>query len=70
MQEANSSDYNSFASAQVSSSTTNLGLTGAITITGSFGSSAITYTGNTLAEIASEINADGTLSTAGITASV
>jgi flagellar hook-associated protein 1 FlgK len=70
VQEANSSDYNSFASAQVSSSTTNLGLTGAITITGSFGSSAITYTGNTLAEIASEINADGTLSTAGITASV
>jgi len=70
VQEANSSDYNSFASAQVSSSTTNLGLTGAITIAGSFGSSAITYTGNTLDEIASEINADGTLSTAGITASV
>ena len=65
------SAYNDFTSAQVSSSTSALGLAGTLTFGASGVSTAVAYTsGQSLETIATNINANGTLSTAGITASV
>ena len=64
-------DYDAYASAYQASSTTALGASGNLTISGAFGSAVIAYTaGNSIADIAAAINGNGTLSTAGVTATV
>jgi flagellar hook-associated protein 1 FlgK len=73
VQETASSDYNSFASSQVSSSTAALGIAGNLTFTGNFTNSpkTIAYTtGQSLDTIATNITADADLTTANISASV
>jgi len=73
VQESNSSDYNSFSSSQVTSSTTALGIAGNLTFTGNFTNSPVTVaytTGQSLDTIAANITADADLTTANISASV
>jgi flagellar hook-associated protein 1 len=73
VQETASSDYNSFASSQVSSSTSALGIAGNLTVTGNFTNSPVTIaytTGQSLDTIATNITADADLTTANISASV
>ncbi len=68
---ASGNDYNSYGSAYQSSDTTALGATGSLTISGAFGSTAVAYTaGNSIIDIAAAINGNGTLSAAGIQATV
>ena len=65
------SAYNDFASARVSDSTSALGLAGALTFGANGVSTTVAYTtGQSLETIAANINANGALSAAGITASV
>ncbi|MGB0551470.1 MAG: flagellar hook-associated protein FlgK [Alphaproteobacteria bacterium] len=73
VQETTSSDYNSFASSQVSSSTAALGIAGNLTVTGNFTNSPVTIaytTGQSLDTIATNITADVDLTSANISASV
>jgi len=73
VQEDNSSDYNSFASAQQTNSTTALGLAGNLTFTGNFTNSPVTVaytTGQSLDTIASNITANSDLTNANISATV
>lgn len=64
-------DYDAYASAYQASSTTALGASGNLTISGAFGNAIIAYTtGNSIADIAAAINGNGTLSAAGVTATV
>jgi flagellar hook-associated protein 1 FlgK len=68
---ASNNEYDDYASSNQASKTTALGVGGTLTISGVFGSTTVAYTsGNTLAQIATAITANGTLATAGITASV
>ncbi len=69
--DVTTSDYNGFASAQQTSSTTALGLSGTLTFEGAFGSTTVTYSStDTLDGIASSINSNTTLSAQNIKASV
>ena len=73
VQESSSSDYNSFLSSQVSSSTTALGIAGNLTFTGNFTNSPVTIaytTGQSLDTIATNISGDTDLTNANISASV
>ncbi len=73
VQEDNSSDYNSFASAQQTNSTTALGLAGNLTFTGNFTNSPVTVaytTGQSLDTIATNITANADLTNANISATV
>lgn len=64
-------DYQDYSSAQQSSSTAALGLAGTLTFDGVFGTTNVNYlAGNSLTDIATAINGNGTLTGAGISASV
>lgn len=64
-------DYDSYGSNNQSSNTAALGLSGTLTISGGFGSTGIAYTtGNSITDIAATINANGTLTAAGISATI
>lgn len=64
-------NYSSYTTAQQANSTTALSLTGTLTFSGSFGSTAVAYgPGDDLNAIAANITANGALAAAGITATV
>jgi len=65
-------EYDDYQTSFLSSDTASLGISGSLTFhQASFGTTAIAYTtGNSLADLATAINADATLTTAGISASV
>ena len=64
-------EYNEYGSAYQTNQTSPLGLAGTLTFDGSFGTTAINYiAGNSLDDITAAINADVTLTAAGITASI
>ncbi len=65
-------EYDDYQTAFQSSNSTSLSIAGTLTFhQASFGTTAVAYTtGNSLSDIATAINANATLSTAGITASV
>jgi flagellar hook-associated protein 1 len=65
-------EYDDYQTAFLSSNSAALGIAGSLTFhQASFGTTAVAYTtGNSLADLATSINANATLSTAGITASV
>lgn len=68
---SSSNEYDDYASSQRTSKTTALGLTGTLTFKGVFGTTTVAYTsGNTLDDIKTAINGNGTLTGAGISASV
>ena len=68
---SSSDNYDRYISAQQSSSTTALNLTGTLTFSGSFGSTNVAYgPGDDLATVAANITANGTLAGAGISATV
>ena len=63
--------YDDFLSAKQASSTTSLGITGTLTFAGAFGSTTVAYaTGDTLEGLAANINANATLTTANVSATV
>jgi flagellar hook-associated protein 1 FlgK len=64
-----SNDYDFYTSAERSSRTTALGLTGTLTFQGSWGTTTVNYAvGDSLSTIAAAINANATLAAQGITA--
>jgi flagellar hook-associated protein 1 FlgK len=64
-------DYATYTSDQQTSATSALGLAGNLSVSGAFGTRTIAYTsGNSLTDVAAAINADATLSAAGVTATV
>lgn len=69
--DVSNSLYDTFSTAQLSSSTAALGITGTLTFTANGVSQGVAYgAGDSLEDIAAAINADGTLAAAGISASV
>ena len=63
--------YDDFLSAKQANSTSSLGITGTLTFAGSFGSTAVGYaTGDSLEGLAANINANATLTSANISATV
>ena len=68
---SSSNDYDTYTSAQASSKTTPLGIAGALTFSGAFGTTNVNYlVGNTLEDVANAITANATLAGQGISASV
>ena len=68
---SSSNEYDDYASSQRTSKTTALGLTGTLTFKGVFGTTTVDYTsGNTLDDVKTAITGNGTLTGAGISASV
>lgn len=68
---SSSDNYDSYRSAQQTSSTTALNLTGTLTFSGSFGTANVAYgAGDDLTTVAANITANGALAGAGISATV
>ena len=68
---SSSDNYDRYLSAQQTSSTTALNLTGTLTFSGAFGTANVAYgPGDDLATVAANITANGTLAGAGISATV
>lgn len=68
---SSANEYDDYSSAYQSTATSALGLAGTLTVSGGFGTANVAYgAGDSITDIAASINADATLSAAGVTATI